>query len=74
VSAPALLLTAAVLFDRLPEVLVEVFPQLRKIRAARGKNPLAVLIVGERVQQVLERQMGMTPRGGLAIGDGEYDF
>ena len=69
-----LLLPAAVLFDRIPQVLVEILPQLWKVRAARGQDSLAVLIVRQRVQQVLERQMRVTPRGCLAIGNGEHDF
>ena len=52
----------------------EVAAQLRQIGAARGENPLAVRIVRQRVQQMLERQVRVTPGGRLAIGDGEDDF
>ena len=60
-----LLLAAAELLDRLLQVLVEIAAQLRQIRAARGEDPLAVLIVRERVEQVLERQVRVTPRRSL---------
>ena len=68
------LLAARELLDVLVEVLVEIAAQLRQIGAARRQDPLAVGIVRQRVEQVLERQVGMTPRGGLAVGDGEDDF
>ncbi len=38
------------------------------------EDPLAVGIVRERVQQVLERQVRMPPRGRLAVRDGQDDF
>ncbi len=69
-----LLLSASELLDRFLEVFVEISPELRQICAARGENPLAVLIVRQRVQQVLERQVRMTPRCRLAVCDGENDF
>ena len=45
------------------QVLVEIAAELRQIGAAGRKDPLAVGIVRERIQQVLERQVRMTPRG-----------
>ena len=64
----------AELLDRLLQVLVEILAQLRQVGAAGGEDPLAVRIVRERVEQVLERQVGMPPRGRLAVGDGQHDF
>ena len=69
-----LLLAARELLDRVLEVLVEIAPELRHVGAAGGEDPLAVGIVRQRVQQVLERQVRVTPRGRLAIGDGQDDF
>jgi hypothetical protein len=68
------LLAASVLLDRIPQVLIEILAKLRKVRSAGSKDPLAVLVVCQRVQQVLERQMGVTPRRCLTIGDSENDF
>ena len=69
-----LLLPAPELLDRLFQVFVEIAAQLRQIGAARRENALAVLIVRQRVEQVLERQVRVTPRGRLAIGDRQDDF
>ena len=69
-----LLLTPAELLDRLLQVLVEILAELRQVGAAGGQNPLAVRIVGERVEQVLEREVGMPPRGRLSVGNGQDDF
>ncbi len=68
------LLSARELFDVLVEVLVEIAPELRQIGAAGGEDALAVRIVRQRVQQVLERQVRVTPRRRLAIGDGQDHF
>ena len=46
----------------LVEVLVEVAAELRQIGAAGGEDPLAVGVVRQRVEQVLERQVRMPPR------------
>ena len=62
VCSGSLLLAARELLDRLVEVLVEVAAQPRQIGAAGGENPLAVRIVRERVEQVLERQVRVPPR------------
>ena len=69
-----LLLAAAELLDRVVEVLVEIAAQLRQIGAAGGQDPLAVRIVRQRVEQVLERQVGVPPRRRLAVRDGQDDF
>ena len=69
-----LLLAARELLDRILEVLVEIAPQLRHVGATGGEDALAVGVVRQRVQQVLERQVRVTPRGGLAVGDGENNF
>jgi hypothetical protein len=47
---------------------------LRQIGAARGKDPLPVLIVRQRVQQVLEREMRMAPRRRFPVRHREHDF
>ena len=57
-----LLLAARELLDRFLQVLVEILAQLRQIGAAGGEDPLAVRIVGERIEQVLEREVGVPPR------------
>ena len=69
-----LLLAARELLDRILEVLVEIAAQLRHVRAAGGEDPLAVGIVRQRVEQVLERQVRMPPRGRFPVGDGQDDF
>jgi hypothetical protein len=69
-----LLAAARDLFDLAVQVLVELAPQLRQVSAARAENGFAVRIVGKRVQQMLERQIGMTPRGRLPVGDRQHDL
>ena len=69
-----LLLAARELLDRLLQVLVEIAAELRQVGAARREDPLAVGVVRERVEQVLERQVRVPPRGRFAIGDGQNDF
>ncbi len=69
-----LLLAARELLDRILEILVEIAPQLRQVGAAGGEDALAVGVVRQRVEQVLERQVRVTARGGLAVGDGEDDL
>jgi hypothetical protein len=68
------LLAAGELLDVLVEVLVEIAAQLRQIGAAGGENTLAVGIVCQRIEQVLERQVGMTPRRCLPVRDRENDL
>ena len=46
----------------------------RQVGAAGGEDPLAVGIVRERVEQVLEREVGVPARDRLAVGDGQDDF
>ena len=53
------LLAAPHLLDRGLEVVVQVLAQARQIDAAGGQDALALLIVRQRVQQVLERQVGV---------------
>ena len=69
-----LLLAARELLDGLVEVPVEVAAKLRQIGAARGEDPLAIGVVRQRVEQVLERQVRVPARRRLAIGDGQNDF
>ena len=68
------LFATLLLFDRFVEIRVQVAPQPRQIGAARGEDPFAVGVVRERVQQMLERHVGVTPRHGLAVGDGQNHF
>ncbi len=65
---------AALSLDRLVEVGAERAPQRRQVRAAGREDPLAVGIVREGVEQVLEREIRMPPRDGFAERDGENDF
>ena len=48
--------------------------QPRQIGAAGGEDPLAVGVVRQRVEQVLEREVGVPPRDRFAVRDGEDDF
>ena len=68
------LLSARQRFDRVVEAVADVPPQQRQIGAARRENALAVGIVRERVQQVLEREIGVAARDRLAERDMEHDF
>ena len=69
-----LLLTASELLDRVLKVLVEIPPQLRHVGAAGREDSLAVGVVRQGVQQVLEREVRMTPSRGLAVGDSQNNF
>ena len=68
------LLAARELLDVLVQVLVEIAPELRQIGAARGEDPLAVRIVRQRVEQVLERQVRVPARRRFAVRDRQDDF
>ena len=68
------LLAASGLLDRLVEVRVELAPQLGKVGAAGREDALAVGVVRERVEQVLEREVGVPARDGFAERDVENDF
>ena len=68
-------LRAALLaLDRLVEVRAERAPQRRQIGAAGGEDSLAVGIVREGVEQVLEREVRVPPRDRFAERDGQNDF
>ena len=69
-----LLLAAPVLFDGLLQIFVEIAAKLRQIGAAGGEDALAVVIVREGVEQVLERQMSVTPGGRLAVRHRQDDL
>ncbi len=69
-----LLLAARELFDRFVQILVEIAAQLRHVGAAGREDPLAFGIVRERVEEVLEREVRVTPRGRLTVRDGQDDF
>ena len=60
--------------DRVVEKRVEVAAQSRQIDAAGAENALAVRVVRERVQQVLERDVGVPPRKCFAVRDRQDDF
>ena len=62
-------LPRAQLLDRLVEVRVELAPQRRQIGAARGENALAVGIMRQRVEQMLEREIRVPPRHRFAKRD-----
>jgi len=53
---------------------VQVAAQFRQIDTAGGENPFAVGIVGERVEEMFERQVCMTARNRLAERDIQDDF
>ena len=68
------LVPAADFFNRFVEVRIQLAPQPGQVRAAGAQDLLAVGIVRERVEQVLERQVRVPPRDRLAVGDGQHDF
>ena len=68
------LLAAREPLDRFVEVEIEVPPQAAEVDAARGEDALAVGIVGERVQQVLEGQVRVLAGNRLAKRDVQNDF
>ena len=68
------LAAAFVALDRLVEVRRQGLAQGRQIGAAGRENPFAVGVVQQRVQQVLEREVRMLARDGLAQRHGEHDF
>ena len=68
------LVAALLLFDRLAEIRVEIAAQAGQIGAAGGENALAVGVVRQRVQQVLEGDVGVPARDRFAIGNRQDDF
>ena len=69
-----LLLAARELLDGFLQILVEVAAQLRHVGAAGSQDPFAVGVVRQGVEEVLERQVRMTTRRRLPVGDGEDNF
>ena len=61
------LAAALVVLDRLVEIRRQVLAQRRQIGAAGRENALAVRVVRERVQQVLEREVRVPARDRFAI-------
>ena len=59
--------------DRFVQVRAERAPQRRQVRAAGGKDALAVGIVRESVEQVLQRDVGVPPGDCFAERDVEHD-
>jgi hypothetical protein len=68
------LVPAPQLLDRRVEVLVELAAQPRQVGAAGGQDALAFTVVRQRVQQMLEREVGVTARHRFAVGDRQDDF
>ena len=68
------LLAAALPLDRFVEVGAERAAERRKVRAAGREDAFAVRIVGQDVEQVLERQVGMPARDRLAERNAQNDF
>jgi hypothetical protein len=68
------LLAARELLDRFLQVVVQLAPKLRQVRAAGGEDLLAVRVVREGVEQMFQRQVRVPPRRRLAEGDGQHDF
>jgi len=68
------LLSARKRFDRVVQAVGDVSPQQRQVGAARRENALAVGIVCDRVQQVLEREIGVPARDRLAKCNMKDDF
>jgi hypothetical protein len=68
------LLAAALLLERFVEVGPERSAKGRQVGAARREEALAFWIVRKRVEQVLERQVRVPARDGLAERNGENDF
>src|SRR5260370_938889 len=62
------------LLDRIVEIRAQLASQTREIRAARAQNALAVRVMRERVEEMLEREIHVAPRDGLAVRDGEDQF
>ena len=68
------LIAALLLLDRVAQVGVQLAAQLRQVGAAGGEDALAVVVVGERVKQMFESDIGVPPRHRFAVGDGQHDF
>ena len=68
------LLASCQLLNRFAKVGVKAPPQAPEIGAAGAENPFAVRIMGEAVQQMLERQIGVAPRHRFAERNVEDDF
>ena len=68
------LAAASPLLERLGQVPVEIHPELPQINTDGGEDLLALGIVCKREQQVLERQVRMTPRRGLTVCDGQNNL
>ena len=69
-----LLASTGELLDLFGQVGVQRLAQLGQIGAARAEDGLAVRVVRQRVEQVLERQVRVPTRGGFAVRDGEDDL
>ena len=68
------LVSAPHLLDRVVEIGVQIAPQAGEIGAAGAQNPFAVDIVRQRIEQMLERQVGVPARDRFAVRDGEHQF
>ena len=68
------LVAALELLDAFVEILVELLAQARQIGAAALQDALALGVMRERIQQVLEREIRVPPRHRLAVGNRQDDF
>ena len=68
------LLSARKRLDRVVQAVGDIAAEQRQIGAARREDALAVGIVRDRVQQVLERQIRVPARDRLAKRDVQNDF
>ena len=68
------LLSARERFDRLVEVRAQAPSKLPEIRPAGAEDALAVGIVRQRIQQMLQREIRVPARNSLTEGNMEDDF
>jgi hypothetical protein len=57
------------MLDRRIEKRVKLVTQRRQVDPAGLHDPFAIAVVRERVQQVLDGEIGVAPRRGFAIGN-----
>jgi len=67
-------LAARKLLDRIVQIRVQAAPQEAEVHAAGAQNALGVGVVRQRVEQVLEREIRMPARHGLAERDVKNHF
>src|SRR5262245_45261646 len=62
------------MLDALFEMLVQFLPKARQVDARPSEDAFAFVVVRERVEQMLDGQIRVPPRHGLAICNGQNDF